>query len=186
VVSDGCFPIELDYAVISASLETLLEAGFAPRRTIVAAFGIDEESSGKQVWMDRIAALPPSHPLLVNRVLVHWLDISKKPMALPALLCLLTKAVGMTAYCHAFLTYPLWQGGIVQDQGVLLATPEIGEKGYLGEILVYLQRLLHSFRKDVRIQISTPGGHSSVPPGTRPGSSSDVLRTHDEQFSSTH
>lgn len=33
----------------SVSLETLLEAGFQPRRSIVFAFGIDEESAGSQV-----------------------------------------------------------------------------------------------------------------------------------------
>lgn len=39
-------------------------------------------------------------------------------------------------------------GGYAEEYGAAVATPAIGEKGYL----------------DVRVDVTTPGGHSSVPP----------------------
>ncbi|KAG6886230.1 hypothetical protein C0993_010792 [Termitomyces sp. T159_Od127] len=39
-------------------------------------------------------------------------------------------------------------GGFVQENGITIATPGIAEKGYL----------------DVRVEVTAPGGHSSVPP----------------------
>lgn len=39
-------------------------------------------------------------------------------------------------------------GGISEQYGSIFAVPGVGEKGYL----------------DVRVEISSPGGHSSVPP----------------------
>ena len=39
-------------------------------------------------------------------------------------------------------------GGFVNESGVILALPSVAEKGHM----------------DVRVQVNTPGGHSSVPP----------------------
>lgn len=40
--------LKLDYCCSSA-VENLLQQGFTPKRTIVLAFGIDEESAGTEV-----------------------------------------------------------------------------------------------------------------------------------------
>jgi len=71
-------------------------------------------------------------------------------MAKMRLLSLLTKAVCFILICvykHTLnhLNHP---AGLGEKFGGIFATPAIAEKGYT----------------DVRIEVSSPGGHSSVPP----------------------
>ena len=47
---------------------------------------------------------------------------------------------------RSVLTYSV--GGFGQEFGGVIATPAIAEKGYI----------------DVRVEVTSPGGHSSVPP----------------------
>lgn len=62
----------------SSTIESLLEAKFKPRRTIVLAFGFDEESSGFEVgFLAHIqcpelffqSAMPDRVPVLLDQ---HW------------------------------------------------------------------------------------------------------------------
>ena len=46
---------KLTHMVNSSTIESLLEAKFQPRRTVVLAFGFDEESSGFQVSLPRFS-----------------------------------------------------------------------------------------------------------------------------------
>ncbi|CAO1630644.1 unnamed protein product [Parajaminaea phylloscopi] len=104
---------------ILASLESLLSTDFVPRRTIVASFGFNEESTG--------ASARELADFLVGRygdngaalIVDEGMEIIGKD-ADPS------------------------DGGL----GVTWAGPGVSEKGYL----------------DVRVVVSTPGGHSSVPP----------------------
>ncbi|KIY50237.1 carboxypeptidase S [Fistulina hepatica ATCC 64428] len=97
---------------IMATIESLLEHGFQPTRTVVLAFGIDEEAFGKY---------------------------GAKYLAIE-----LEGLYGKDGF--AFLVDE--GGGFVEQYGVAVATPGVAEKGYL----------------DVRLQVNSPGGHSSVPP----------------------
>ncbi|KAH9933262.1 carboxypeptidase S [Amylocystis lapponica] len=94
------------------AVEKLLEKGFQPTRSIVLAYGIDEERGG------------------------------------------ISGATAIRDYLLA--TYGDYAFSILVDEGAgysigdgaILATPAVAEKG----------------KFDVRMEISTPGGHSSVPP----------------------
>ncbi|KDQ31776.1 hypothetical protein PLEOSDRAFT_48855 [Pleurotus ostreatus PC15] len=96
---------------ILASVETLLEASFEPTRTIVLAFGFDEESRGE----------------------------SAKKLGVE-----LEKRHGK----GAFLMIIDEGDGFGEKFGTIFAIPAVAEKGYL----------------DVKIEVTTPGGHSSLPP----------------------
>ncbi|KAI9510035.1 hypothetical protein F5148DRAFT_977310 [Russula earlei] len=97
---------------ILASVETLLKREFQPARTIVLAFGFDEEASGFQGAQHLSRAMlkkygDDSFALLVD------------------------------------------EGSMFGDVGgSIIAIPGIAEKGYA----------------DTKVTVSTPGGHSSVPP----------------------
>ena len=56
----------------SSAIESLLEAGFKPRRSVVLAFGFDEESSGFQVsfWTYFLRSRPFLKIAIPDRVLV--------------------------------------------------------------------------------------------------------------------
>ncbi|KAF8070006.1 hypothetical protein FPV67DRAFT_1578960 [Lyophyllum atratum] len=95
-----------------SSVETLLLRGFRPTRTVILAYGFDEEISGTQ-------------------------GAQKLGEALLAL------------YGEDGIAMIVDEGGgFVEEYGSVIATPGIAEKGYM----------------DVRVEITTPGGHSSVPP----------------------
>ncbi|KAJ7115872.1 hypothetical protein C8R44DRAFT_216220 [Mycena epipterygia] len=95
--------------------ESLLQQGFEPRRSVVFAFGIDEESAG-------------------------------------------TEGAGKIAVYLAETYGPLDSFALLLDEGsgygenvpndLIFASPGISEKGDL----------------DVKIEVSSPGGHSSIPP----------------------
>ncbi|KAK7060905.1 hypothetical protein VNI00_000638 [Paramarasmius palmivorus] len=96
------------------TVNTLLEAGFKPRRTIVLAFGIDEEAAGTEG---------------AGKLAVY-----------------LEETYGQDAFA---LLLDEGEGyGENSDGGIIFALPGISEKGYI----------------DVKIEVLTPGGHSSVPP----------------------
>jgi len=97
---------------LMSTVETLLEKDFKPTRSVVLAFGFDEETSG----------------------LFGANEISKY----------LVENYGENGF--ALLIDE--GGGMGEQFGAIVATPAVGEKGYL----------------DVRVQVNTPGGHSSVPP----------------------
>ncbi|KIY67309.1 carboxypeptidase S [Cylindrobasidium torrendii FP15055 ss-10] len=94
--------------------ESLLKAGFTPRRTIVFAFGIDEEAAGTQ--------------------------------GAGALAVYLEEKYGTDAFTMLIDEGEGHGSNAVAEP--IFALPGISEKGYL----------------DVRMQVSAPGGHSSVPP----------------------
>ncbi|CAL1715350.1 unnamed protein product [Somion occarium] len=94
------------------AIEKLLEKGFKPQRTIVLAFGIDEERGG----------------IVGGTGIRDYLLSAYGPNAFALLI-----DEGGTLEAHS--------------DGVI-ATPAVAEKGHF----------------DLRMSISTPGGHSSVPP----------------------
>ncbi|KAG6809472.1 hypothetical protein H0H92_016114 [Tricholoma furcatifolium] len=95
-----------------SSVETLIESGFRPRRTLVLSFGFDEEISGLQGAANLATTL---------------LDM----------------------YGKDGVAFIVDEGtGFSEIGGTIFATPGIAEKGYL----------------DVRVEVTAPGGHSSVPP----------------------
>jgi len=97
---------------ILASIESLIEKGFKPARTIVLAFGFDEEASGLQGAQHLASAM--------------------------------LKIYGEDAF--ALLVD---EGSVYEDiEGSVIAIAGIAEKGYV----------------DVKVAVSTAGGHSSVPP----------------------
>ena len=86
-----------------------------PQRSVVLAFGFDEEVSGGQ-GAGKMAPYLEEH---------YGRD--------------------------AFAILVDEGGGMVEEFGAVFAGPAIGEKGYI----------------DTRIEVTTPGGHSSVPPANR-------------------
>ncbi|KAF5392274.1 hypothetical protein D9757_001555 [Collybiopsis confluens] len=99
-------------AAIMLTLETLLEKEWTPTRTIVLAFGFDEEASG-----------------------IHGASS-------------LGKALEETYGRDAFAFIVDEGGGFTDVYGTVFATPGVAEKGYI----------------DVKIDVTSPGGHSSIPP----------------------
>ncbi|KAF7308646.1 Gly-X carboxypeptidase [Mycena chlorophos] len=98
---------------IMSAVETLISNGFKPTRTVVLAFGFDEEATGRQ----GARALS---------VAMHEIYGSDHPFA-----------------------FIVDEGeGIFKLHGTVFATPDVTEKGYL----------------DVAVEVTSPGGHSSVPP----------------------
>ncbi|KAK7060895.1 hypothetical protein VNI00_000628 [Paramarasmius palmivorus] len=94
------------------AIESLLERGFQPVRTIVLAYGFDEEASGREGAQS------------------------------------LGKAM-LEIYGENSIAFVVDEGGgFAKQYGTVFATPGIAEKGYL----------------DTRVEVSSPGGHSSVPP----------------------
>ncbi|KAJ7881096.1 hypothetical protein B0H14DRAFT_2566062 [Mycena olivaceomarginata] len=97
---------------ILIALETLLQNGFTPTRTLVAAFGFDEEASGLEGAGALAGAL-------------------------------------LDAHGEDGLAFIIDEGdGIVHTFGTAVAYPCVAEKGYL----------------DVVVEVTSAGGHSSVPP----------------------
>ncbi|KAG6374707.1 hypothetical protein JVT61DRAFT_4077 [Boletus reticuloceps] len=94
------------------AIETLLERGFEPSRTVLLAFGIDEEAGGK------VGAGA------INKYLIE-------------------------TYGPDSIAMIVDEGGGYDDLGgTVFATPAVAEKGYM----------------DIRMDVLTPGGHSSRPP----------------------
>ncbi|KIJ65710.1 hypothetical protein HYDPIDRAFT_110859 [Hydnomerulius pinastri MD-312] len=94
-------------------VDSLLRRGFSPARTLVLAFGFDEETTGLE---------GAGH-------LARYLE----------------ETYGRDAFAML-----LDEGDTVSDfgGGVYFASPSLSEKGYM----------------DVRVEVASPGGHSSVPP----------------------
>ncbi|KAK7005667.1 Gly-X carboxypeptidase [Favolaschia claudopus] len=98
---------------IMTALETLIGQGFKATRTIVLAFGFDEEASGLQGAGALGAAM---------------------------------RATYGDDLPFAFIVDE--GGGFAESYGSVFATPAVAEKGYL----------------DVTVEVTSPGGHSSIPP----------------------
>ncbi|KAF8216351.1 hypothetical protein K438DRAFT_1797078 [Mycena galopus ATCC 62051] len=98
---------------IMTAIETLITQDFKPTRTVVLAFGFDEEASGRQ----GAGTLGPA---------MHGIYGEDLPFA--------------------FVVDE--GGGFGEAYGSVLAFPAVAEKGYL----------------DVHVEVTSPGGHSSVPP----------------------
>ncbi|KAF4593099.1 hypothetical protein EYR38_008809 [Pleurotus pulmonarius] len=97
---------------ILSSIETLVAKGFKPSRTVVLAFGFDEETSG-----------------------VHGAGHLGKVLA--------------NHYGEGSFAMVVDEGaGFMENFGTIFATPGIAEKGGL----------------DVRVDVTSAGGHSSIPP----------------------
>ncbi|KAI6106076.1 carboxypeptidase S [Pisolithus croceorrhizus] len=97
---------------IMSAIETLLATGYEPTRTVVLAFGFDEESGG---------------------------EYGAQTLAIE-----LEAMFGQNGYAMIVDE----GGGYGEQYGRILATPGVAEKGSV----------------NVRIEVSTPGGHSSLPP----------------------
>ncbi|KAF7430744.1 hypothetical protein PC9H_006455 [Pleurotus ostreatus] len=97
---------------ILSTIETLLANGFKPTRTVVLAFGFDEETNG-----------------------VHGAGH-------------LGKALGEHYGERSFAMVVDEGAGFMETFGTVFATPGIAEKGGL----------------DVRVDVTSAGGHSSIPP----------------------
>ncbi|KAL0570997.1 hypothetical protein V5O48_010965 [Marasmius crinis-equi] len=97
------------------AIESLLKVGFVPRRTIVLAFGIDEEAAGTE--------------------------------GAGKLALYLEQTYGRNGFA-VLLDEGEGYGSNAPEDGTIYAMPGISEKGYI----------------DVKIEVLTSGGHSSVPP----------------------
>ncbi|KAI6044288.1 hypothetical protein EDC04DRAFT_2940773 [Pisolithus marmoratus] len=95
------------------AVDSLLRRGFSPARTVVIAFGFDEETTGLEG---------------AGRI---------------------TKYLEET-YGHDGFAMLVDEGGLMENLGnaIYFASPAVSEKGYL----------------DVRVEVTSPGGHSSIPP----------------------
>ncbi|GBE85034.1 Carboxypeptidase S [Sparassis crispa] len=94
------------------AIEKLLEKGFQPTRTVVLAYGIDEERGGIS-----------GATAIRDYLLVTYGE-------------------------NAFSILVDEGGGYSEENGVMIASPSVAEKG----------------KFDVHMEITTPGGHSSIPP----------------------
>ncbi|KAH7890769.1 hypothetical protein F5I97DRAFT_1974939 [Phlebopus sp. FC_14] len=120
---------------IFSAMETMLENGFQPTRTVVLASGFDEETSG----------------------------IYGAQTLAPKLL----EMFGENGY--AMLVDE--GAGYGEQYGRVFATPGIAEKGYV----------------DVMIEVSSPGGHSSLPPPhTSIGMLAELLVTYEKNPFEVH
>ncbi|KZP26579.1 carboxypeptidase S [Athelia psychrophila] len=97
---------------IMASIESLLEKSFHPTRSVVMAFGFDEEASG-----------------------IYGASLLGEHM--------------MKVYGENAFAFIIDEGaGFGEQFGTVVASLGIAEKGYV----------------DVRVDVASPGGHSSIPP----------------------
>ncbi|KAK7032737.1 carboxypeptidase S [Favolaschia claudopus] len=97
---------------IMTAIEVLLENGFTPTRTVVTAFGFDEEATGLEGAWELAKAL-------------------------------------LAAYGPDAFAFIIDEGdGLVKTFDTVVAYPCVAEKGYL----------------DVVVEVTSPGGHSSIPP----------------------
>jgi Gly-Xaa carboxypeptidase len=99
---------------IMESIELLIEQGFKPERTVIAAFGFDEESSGIHG---------------ASHIAKHLED----KYGSSSIYAIVDEGTGL-------MTDPFSKQ--------IMSLPAVGEKGYT----------------DVVVNLTTPGGHSSVPP----------------------
>ncbi|KAF9219764.1 carboxypeptidase S [Gyrodon lividus] len=94
------------------AIESLLERGFVPSRTVLLAFGIDEERGGH------------TGASAIGKYLLEMHGPNSIAMIVDE------------------------GGGYADRGGTIFATPAVAEKGYM----------------DIRMDVLTPGGHSSMPP----------------------
>ena len=133
------------------TIDSLLKLKFVPTRTVVLAFGIDEEASGLEV-----IPLLSLYLLLVTDA-VRWKGAGhlavyfERKYGKDGFAMLVDEGGGFfPSSLVAASPHSHPQGGYINQPGdnPILAFPEVSEKGYL----------------DARIEVKVPGGHSSVPP----------------------
>jgi Gly-Xaa carboxypeptidase len=138
---------------IMSSIESLLENEFIPTRSVVLSFGFDEEASG--VYVRTYVPLRPFKYLTGSSIcqgassLANYLLLTYGKDAFALLVdegCVLPFAYSrMDGYMLNHLNY---LAGFGKEFGGTFATLGIAEKGYT----------------DVRVEVTSPGGHSSQPP----------------------
>jgi Gly-Xaa carboxypeptidase len=134
-----------------SSIESLLESKFEPARTVVLSFGFDEEASGIYVRHTYSYNLKrssiPFTPQGASSLAKYLLESYGED----AFALLIDEGGWLPVYLYQnghtlnHLSYP---AGFGEQFGGVFATPGIAEKGYT----------------DVRVEVTSPGGHSSVPP----------------------
>lgn len=146
------------------AVETLLNKGFVPTRSIVLAFGerlaayqlntifdavigMDEENGGTEVSDDFIFRLISHRP---TRAVPRFEITSCSIMERTDFRSWSTKDVSLFPSCGAtkfnLLGEPTAQFG--ERNGVIFATPSVAEKGMI----------------NVNVEVTAPGGHSMLPP----------------------
>ena len=130
----------------------MIKENFIPSRTIILAFGIDEESAGTQVIFRLVRCMYCATYIDKQGApyIAQYLEYLYGKDGIAAILDeggTLDKSTDI--YSHAKsrgmapAAYEAPYGG-----NVIFANPATAEKGYF----------------DLRIEVSTPGGHSSIPP----------------------
>lgn len=114
---------------ILASIESLLEKSFQPTRSVVLAFGFDEEASGIYG-----ASMLGKH--------------MEKVYGKNAFAFIVDEGGVYCDFASATSAYAHVAAGFGEQFGTVFASLGIAEKGYV----------------DVRIDVASPGGHSSIPP----------------------
>ncbi|KAK6454907.1 Gly-X carboxypeptidase [Scheffersomyces xylosifermentans] len=99
---------------ILETFEYMLKEGYKPQRSVIAAFGFDEESSG----------------IVSATALAKYLE---KTYGKDSMYAIIDEGPGLTIDSYT---------------DTIVATPGTGEKGYV----------------DIEVELTTPGGHSSIPP----------------------
>lgn len=133
---------------LRSSVETLLSKNFQPARTFVLAFGFDEEVSGTRVitifllFQDIPQSTLPRVPANSHRF--YWTFMAR----MRSLLSLTRVVCSALPIVQASMRANIPIGGFTEQHGSIFASPGIAEKGYM----------------DVRVQVNTAGGHSSIPP----------------------
>ena len=111
-----------------STIELLIERKFVPTRTVVLAFGFDEEASGSQVGWSTVS----------DRLILRSLEGAEK----------LAKALEDTFGEDGFAFIVDEGAGFSEQYGSVFAVLAIAEKG----------------SSEVKVEVATAGGHSSVPP----------------------
>ncbi|KZS94463.1 carboxypeptidase S [Sistotremastrum niveocremeum HHB9708] len=106
---------------LMVTVESLIANGFKPSRTIVLAFGFDEESGG--IYVCILGFLNSHRAQIASRLLRVYGE-------------------------YAFSMIVDEGNGISEKYGALFAVPAVAEKGYI----------------NTKIEVKSPGGHSSIPP----------------------
>ena len=125
-----------------------MSLGFEPSRTVVLSFGFDEEASGLFVCPFKTRPFQGSKhqackgAFELNKYLVAAFGQDSFAM--------LVDEGGMYIYLLLFASrsHERHPDGFSEQFGTPFAIPAIGEKGYF----------------DTRLEVTTPGGHSSIPP----------------------
>lgn len=143
---------------VMASIETLLERDFQPTRSVVLTFGFDEEASGTFVRIIRYSLF---FFFFLNAcfVIFNFTISGRSNFRRIFVVRIWQGRLCSACWRRRYTLGPLIQyfekiwssepaAGFGERLGAVIASVGIAEKGYV----------------DVRIDVSSPGGHSSLPP----------------------